>query len=379
MKHLFILTLAVSCFLVGCEQQNQSAVSGTKEINLPLLDDATEYNSSSFETIHLENCEGCIIGMISQLVVADDAFYILDEASKAVFKFDRQGKLNFKIANHGKGPGEFIDPKWISLDADNQDIFIYDPRQHKILKYKASDGTYSGSTTELDFNARSFQFLPNQEGFIFYTSFLQNKEVESGNNSYQLIFTDLQGNVKNTAAPFDKGHLVTNFIGISDVYSAVQDSLFVFSQYRDTLYYVDENYTLKPAYSLNFEFENQKLSDHYLAEMLDSKTSDFKLIKQKRESSGVFHLYRQYHTNRHIYLTGVQSGKSYHFFFVKEKGETINVKPSGIPMNILASDDTHFYTYLSPVFSSKNLSPELRSMHSQLGEGDNPIIVAVKL
>ena len=136
------------------------------------------------QTIILETNDDCLIGRINRLQVFDGNIYILDShIAKSLFVFDMEGKFIRKIGGFGQGPGEYIEVRDFTFDAENRIIFICDIR-NRIHKYQLN-GTY--------INSISIQSPDSQAHFIqFYNGKLYSNCIERkpNQNDYLLLEID---------------------------------------------------------------------------------------------------------------------------------------------------------------------------------------------
>lgn len=390
MLQILILTALFS--IPGCKSKESGSKTSDEIIKISLENfHSVEEISDIFdvaEYIKLESNDSCTIGELSLFKVTSDAFYILDESStNQIFKFDKYGRFLFKIGKNGRGPGEYNDPSWFTVDEMNKRIFVLDPGKRKLLIYKTDDGTYI-SSIGIDFNARSFEIVPNGTGIIFYTSFLPNENYIRGNNNFNTFLTDNSGNVIKTAFPFNKEYEVTNFIGIKSIYSIYNNQLFIFSQYCDTIFEVS-NYALNPKYFIDYKNNNQDLSKKYVDRIGPNKTVDWDYINDVRKNSNVYHLRSQFHTRDHIIIGGVYNRTSFTWVYDKHSGHTIDLmhyKTELLNNIAFMGNDQEFY-YTVRFASGYNSAPEIckRFYSEKLNEllkisesQDNPIVLKYK-
>jgi len=116
-------------------------LDGKKETSIPL---STYFKNP--KTIILETKKESVIVNIDELQVFDGYIYIFDSSkAKSLFVFDLEGSFIRKIGSIGRGPGEYIGIKDITLDMENRIIFLCDSR-NRIHKYQF-DGTYLHTIT----------------------------------------------------------------------------------------------------------------------------------------------------------------------------------------------------------------------------------------
>ncbi|MBN2833334.1 MAG: 6-bladed beta-propeller [Candidatus Delongbacteria bacterium] len=92
----------------------------------------------SLKLVKLQTNADYLIGVISKILCDEHYLYILDERSKSVFKYTKEGEFVLKISRLGKGPGEFIQPSDFCLLDDA--IVIFDDLSRKIIIYDKNGG-----------------------------------------------------------------------------------------------------------------------------------------------------------------------------------------------------------------------------------------------
>lgn len=152
------------CFLLftTCQNRNEIKTKDTQKndslikINIDNLEEEKQILFSSvfngFKLLPLETKKECLIGNINQMEVFDSIIYVLDSfVSKALFIFNRNGKFVKKIGCLGKGPGEYLDPMYFSIDPITKNIFILDFRQRKIIEFSGQGNFLSQFSISKDF------------------------------------------------------------------------------------------------------------------------------------------------------------------------------------------------------------------------------------
>lgn len=177
-------------------------------------------------------------------------------------------------------------------------------------------------------------------------------------------------------------------MGIKYVFSPYGDTVSFFSQYSDTLYVINSEAIIEPRYYINYGNNNQELSMKFVNTVGPNKINDFRYVRQIRNNSGIYHLYRQLQTDEHIILSGVIDGETYTWIYCKSSGKSINMIPfkNDLLRNIIYNTSDHKYFY-SCQFASFyiNASSEVKSYYSnelfgalEKAKNDNPIILIFK-
>ena len=106
--------------------------------------------SDDIKRVELETTEKCMIGRIEQVLCDGDRIFILDGyGGSSIHAFDLSGKFLFTINRQGKGPGEYLSIKNITIDTVNRHIYIASLGK-KILRYDR-DGHFIDECTNIGF------------------------------------------------------------------------------------------------------------------------------------------------------------------------------------------------------------------------------------
>src|SRR5690606_10613065 len=121
MRRLFWFVIFLSFMLAGC-QENKINNSNIRSIKVNYNDAITIIDTSlidinSIMYIPLISKE-VVIGEVSQLLVVDKHFFILDKQQKCVWEFDSKSVFQRKLSRHGKGPGEYTGIERISISEE---------------------------------------------------------------------------------------------------------------------------------------------------------------------------------------------------------------------------------------------------------------------
>lgn len=185
-----------SSFISGTSKSN-----GLIEINIDKIGKDTPILFSSvfkgFKLVPLETRTECLIGRISKLEIIGDTLYILDSnIAKSLFLFNREGGFIRKIGKIGKGPGEYIQPSYFSVNYKENSILVLDSKQQKIITY----------STEGDFISEfklGKDFLPIQiavQNDLIFIDQLNSKYMQA---DYLLYGVDKSGKIKTRWLPSD--------------------------------------------------------------------------------------------------------------------------------------------------------------------------------
>ncbi|OJV31771.1 MAG: hypothetical protein BGO29_01250 [Bacteroidales bacterium 36-12] len=243
----------IFCFLsfIGCQKTTRlQSDFNAVVIEVNPADAAQDVNLSNiFSTIdyvELETEDEYLIGEVSQMLVYNDRYYILDEnITQSIFCFDIEGKFIFKIDAIGNGPDEYLNPASIAINDTEQKLLIYCDKSSRVLSYDL-DGKYL-STSRIGFIATRMAFLKDNHYAFFCDYNTSNVQYHENHSLPNLIITDKNFKVAKTNLFFPE---TVNFSAISmlpkNFDNAEELSLLV--PYNDTIYHITPDELIRAFY-----------------------------------------------------------------------------------------------------------------------------------
>ena len=115
-------------------------VRQTDEVPINLLDDTQDslYYSmfiDSISYIPLEDCDDCLIGRVTDVIVGDEYLFVLDGKQQIVWTFDREGRFVSSIDKRGNGPGEYMGVIQFEYDKKSKELLLLDGWSKAVLHY----------------------------------------------------------------------------------------------------------------------------------------------------------------------------------------------------------------------------------------------------
>ncbi len=174
MKAFFLSSVLVMTFAVlpGCtphiQEESGIVVDFTKDscdsIPYSLFVDSITY-------LDLDPEKKCLIGNIDNIAFLDSCIVLFDSRAHLVHLLDKEGRYLKKIGERGAGPGEYLSPKQMDVDYENNLILLYDPPKGKVLKYDLNNHYVGydsiGAASDMD-------YLGNQKYIV--TNYNDSKE-----------------------------------------------------------------------------------------------------------------------------------------------------------------------------------------------------------
>lgn len=158
---------------------------------------------SNYEFLKLSTSDNSFIGDIDKLLVTDTRIYVLDpRQSIALYVYNRTGELEFKIANYGRGPGEFMGPYDFAIDDNRGEIIIFDARALKLCYYSIIDGSY---IKEVNLDFQFFRFMVMDNTYIFFLNNIASKY------EHNILITDKELNTLDKKLKLDPNMIGYHF------------------------------------------------------------------------------------------------------------------------------------------------------------------------
>ncbi len=291
---LLILWLITSCFFVSKRAHERfqnidtKKVAGSirigsvkeglnKKIEAVNFDPySTLYLPTIFDTVYgirLDNTSEALIGSVEKLRFTDDAIYLFDKySSKAVKKFDFNGKHLVSIGQRGRGPGEYIEAT--DFYVDDSVVIIFDQFKPGLLYYDLF-GNFIKSK-ELPFFALAFHIFDNNN-FVFHTLDSDNYHLPDILN-YSLVWTDSTFNIKHINAFREKDKYVSRLS--KNNMDFFNGELYYHEPFNDTVFRVSSSGDI--YYDYIFSFPKNKLPKDLILSKNSAKlrkATDYKSTK----------------------------------------------------------------------------------------------------
>lgn len=197
-------------------------------------------NASTTSFVILHEDDNTMFAEINQIIDAFGKYFIVDTyGSRKVVSFDHNGKPFASYGKRGNGPGEYIFPWDVDVNADY--VYILDRSRSKLLTYNHK-GNYMGSR-DVPFESKGFTLLKDNK-------ILFNLESSEGDN-YQLCVTDSALNPLKYMLHYPDGYVggwVTDA-----VFQKNEKGITYYCSPADTIYRLDYNGNLTGKRLLDFQ------------------------------------------------------------------------------------------------------------------------------
>lgn len=373
MKSICIVSLL--CLLISCNVGNKSTPVEQADSwiidNLAISD--TTYSSIKNllkldEYIILE--KGVPLANINRVIVTENQIFIFDSEPKIVC-YNREGKVEFKISNKGRGAGEFLKIIDFSLDKKSETLKVYDSSLRKILYYDSNNGAFRyDRKISIDPHA-----IANYGNYDYYYNPHNYNYPNSKEYHYSLIKS--KGEKDFVGRYFSHDPIISNYMfgeGGEFPFFYGDNELFFVKRFEQTIYSISDE-----GISSLFEIE---LPNAVSKSYVQKKPKPMEMI-ESQQSSGLTNVYR---ANNVLYFTFTNAGNFISTFYdlslnkVIYCGKRIWPKPSiELPVYypIRGVYDNKFFTLINPstiVELRKNNETIFPDGMLEIDEIDNPVI-----
>lgn len=361
----------------SCNTVKQSNDSNVKTISFH-LSEKKEKQSDFFhikEIIPLSTSQEALIGKISEIIPKPSGFYIADyETAKQIVKFDTQGNILYTINKSGRGPGEYLSLTNISVDFNDEYLYIYDSRQKKMMCFEAATGEFV-KYFNVDFYATSCAVLPDNKSFIFYFNYTPNKVLKQGDSYPQFVIVDSTGKKTEAFVYFDKTVNSSNISSLDQVFSAIDSNVYCFAIYQDIIYNINAKLQFKEEYRLDYLNDNTQRQNKLLEKIKKYPNIDFERNSTDRINAKFYDLCKIVFSSDCLYFSGKYE-QSFFYLYNKLTDNTIDLKtliPDVFGHNLFFQTADHNYFYMD--LSIAILKEEIRKNH---GHFDPKLVKAVQ-
>jgi hypothetical protein len=254
-----LVYLSILLALVGCKDREKATNKDSiKEIKVNPGKDSKLLFSNIVECVRevsLRTPKDDPIGEISQLIVSESRYLILDKVAKAIWVFHRCGLLDYKIDKIGYGPGEFLDPFHICFDEVKNEIQVTDNIGDKVLFYNMKNGSFIRSR-KFEYSFKNYVRLEGGD-YAVHTNKKMNFVFTEGRNrpdtlAYNIYILDSTFQIKKNHFPYKiKNHSMGLAFSFGQHFSRYNDKYLFMESFNDTIYQIDSSKII-PKYLLDF-------------------------------------------------------------------------------------------------------------------------------
>jgi len=343
--------------------------------------------ASDVEYVKLEFTKNSLIKSINQIYITDDYVFVLSLG--VVLQFDRSGQFIRQVGTIGRGPQEYIQCLYFSVDEMNNRILIRSLGINKLLCY-SFNGEYQKSISTIGYISQ-FSILSTGE---IVCSAQSDPELWLSPDNFIVLSIDDKGDTKFLKKSWFYRNFKSTWFSGHNFYSR-NDSVYIKEFYRDTIY-LYKDHCLIPHYILLWDKFKEPNIYSFTAfgkqEILDNSAKTFQL-RQMLETSNYFYMYYQYQNKNYL---GRFNNKTGEIDFSEEKnrqgclkndfdgGMSVNPKFDGgnnkwiaelSAGDILQTLTKDFFAISKAKYPGKK--EKLKLLVENVTENDNPIIMII--
>ncbi|MDP3446172.1 MAG: 6-bladed beta-propeller [Ignavibacteria bacterium] len=265
LRLLLVLILATS---LSCnEKAKKENLKSNSFYTIPfaeIVKNKREVKLSEFATdvkfIQFENNSKALIGRVKEIQLTKDYIFV-NSGKNPVIQFSRNGKYIRHIGTTGRGPGEYDICRALSIDEQNERIYIQSNATQSMLIFNF-DGKF--------INAIKYPAIERLYNVWSRDSLLLSfAEPMEGNEPYVFIEHNEQGDTLQTVPNHifwnnkDKYYNIIFFTGLNCFYR-FENQLHMKGWYNDTVYSYDENNKIVPKFFI--DLKEHKIPDDLIYE-----------------------------------------------------------------------------------------------------------------
>ncbi len=204
-------------------------IDGSEKSLIPVIWDSI---LSEFFVLKLETPQGVFLGSIQKVVFSRNRIFISDtKMMNSVFIFDQFGQYINHLEGGFKGPGEFINPKSITVDFEKDELYVLDDKLQKIIHFN-SMGQF---IDEFKFIYTSCDISKIEDGIFAYNSGYP--QIDNNVNSNDLLYSSNNGKILKKFLPL-RNWRKASFFNKENAFTEYQDTTWYSPVYNDTIYYL---------------------------------------------------------------------------------------------------------------------------------------------
>jgi hypothetical protein len=323
-------------------------------------------------------------GRVTRIIVNEHNIYIND-IDAGILKFNRSGKLIFKIGSKGRGPGEYLSASSLAVDELTGNVYILEAPSK--IKVYSSTGRF---IRDINFNRDLIGLGTGMKMFnskIFLADYIS---MGSAKNVWAVL--DTTGNIitkkSNSVPPLELRNDIA-MAGEPVYVSEFDNNLYYFNSYNDTVFIVSKDFKSNTAYL--FAHGDFRIPPRYLNKEERGKvfrpgeiflTGKYFLLRYQyleKSATAVIEKNRWKIYNVPSIINDIDGGVPFvpRCYFYDSKSQTEYLVRDIDPLTLkkrIESSQFNNGTFRDPVKQKV-----FKVMASKLNESDNPVLMFVKL
>jgi hypothetical protein len=364
MKQFSLLFILFVIFFTACsspaKQSDYITLHLEKEIKSMSSERTLNDISSDYRVIPLETNDFCLLSAPRIKHVSDSDIWIED--NHVIYRFDKKGRLLFKLDKKGQGPEEYLSISDFVIDYRTQTIFIYDMNKKKIITY-SFEGKYLDAFKN-DFIG-SFDLINENDFIVSYTPY--------SDKPFYIGIYDKSWNELNQFLP--KTEVLNQKKGIFhfDILYKFNEKYHFIKAFGDTIYQVNSQ-SVQPYIVVSKG--NLKMPVHIATD----------ISKKKERSLYIFGEYGYIISDYYFSLYYYQNNRYHDIWDLKTSSlvcrnlNTVNNSKDGIPFVIQEKTIFVWPNFVCNEYMYCVVSTDkMQDIIPELKEEDNPVILELRI
>ena len=394
MRYYALLLLSGILMVIGCRNNQPSAKIADQVLPDSIFSTVVEISSATTITsadlkefidsaycVPLETNTRSLIGDVNKLEILNDTLILFDDQNDLLLTFNKEGRFSRRIGRKGKGPQEYGRIGCFTADHSDNQMWIYDNSQQKILCYSLS-GQLKYESPKIPMYP--FYIARINGNSIFYRD---NPDFNDKRVYYHVIaIEDSSLKITREYFPFSKEDQKKSWIMLPDPFYSCNGTLHVVRYWEGAVYEMQDS-LMKPAVKIDFGKE---------AFPMEYTQSEEKFTAHKYQYSYLYlgspvlesenFLYFRYMRKKKIY-TGLYSKAEEKLYSLYKS--SLKLKSSNLNAMLLdpvyVSEKNWFVSLVQPEMllnikkSGLALPPYLQYAVKNIQIGDNPVLLFFKL
>ncbi|MDR2882608.1 MAG: 6-bladed beta-propeller [Alistipes sp.] len=331
------------------------------------------------EFIPLEENEESFLSYIGKLLIDASGNFIVRDMSGTVKVFDSRGKFLFNVGHKGRGPGEYLSARDISLDDTGNSLLVLSLGY--VLVYNVSDGKFIRQieTPREDYEA----ICTSSDGGFFLFSCNPGDFADFSNDFYAVKQFEADGTKKGEFLPRK------DFVISQGIFTQSHDKSYLLRpQEGDNILYKISDNRIIPQYKI--DFGNRAIPARFMFDKGGNPLANIQAFIR----SGYYKLpiYFQDTKNQLYFACAGPNGNYHHFLYSLPNVKAIHWEDTiedSAPTLLMASDDENLYAMVVGLdkyleIEENNLNPLTRAIIQKFKEDkiawrtDNPVLVKLR-
>lgn len=257
-----------------------------------------EFFSSIFKNVGcivLETTDYSLLSRVDKIAFLSNYLYVL-EVGRGLFQFDKSGKFIRMIGDKGIGPGEYMTPADLTVDAVNEKLYLLDSQSQSVLKYDIN-GEYE-SSVKLENSKTVSHYIQYFDGNLYTNLY----SFDSSGDNYLLSKIDINTGSRTSsflrASQYSKGWNELFFIEQGCFISSPMGNPKFLNLFMDTIFEIGKE-GLTPYLALQ---SKNLVTEEYMASQREQGYDASKIYDGLRSAGMIYNITSFFESNEYIHF-----------------------------------------------------------------------------